>query len=82
MSSIEDEEEVSTVEYVGPHPVRPQIYEITVTLRATSAAPRTRLSLLFRPNEARILAHMLASNPPEPPMEEDHVLTDITRVQT
>ena len=75
------EGEVSSIEYVGPHATRPVLYEITVTLVATRDAARRRLSLLFRPAEAMFLAHSLEASPPNQGTE-DHVLTDIARLQT
>jgi hypothetical protein len=75
------EGEVASVEYVGPHATRPDLYEITVTLAGTRDAPRPRLSLLFRPAEAMFLAHSLEASPPNRG-SEDHVLTDIARLQT
>ena len=81
MSGEMPEAEVSGIEYVGPHPLRPDIYEIVMTLAGTTATPRTRLSLLFRPTEATLLAQMLRWNPPSV-KTEDHVLTDIAHLQT
>ena len=75
------EGEVSSIEYVGPHATRPDLYEITVTLVATRDAARRRLSLLFRPAEAMFLAHSLEASPPNQGTE-DHVLTAIARLQT
>jgi hypothetical protein len=81
MSTDMQEGEVSSIEYVGPHATRPDLYEITVTLVGPRDATRPRLSLLFRPAEAMFLAHSLQASPPNPG-SEDHVLTDIARLQT
>jgi hypothetical protein len=78
MSDKKHDAEVSTIGYVGPHSIRPDLYEIDLTLMAPAGAPQTRLSLLFRPAEATFLAQMLERNRPliEP---EDHLLNDIAR---
>jgi hypothetical protein len=78
MSDIKQTAEVSGIEYVGPHSVRPGLYEITVTL---ADVPRTRLSLLFRPRDVIQLAHALQWNGPQVDAE-DHVLADIAPLQT
>ena len=73
--------EVSSIEYVGPHATQPDLYEIIVTLVDTRGATRPRLSLLFRPAEAMFLVHSLQASPPNRG-SDDHVLTDIARLQT
>jgi hypothetical protein len=78
MSDKKHEAEVSTIGYVGPHSVRPDLYEIDLTLAASAGAPQTRVSLLLRPAEAIFLAHMLQRNPPLIEAE-DHLLNDIAR---
>jgi hypothetical protein len=81
MSEDKCEVEVSAIEYVGPHSVRPNLYEIVLLVGPAIGAPTSRLRLLFRPAEAMLLAHMLERNPPriEP---EDHLAHDIARLQT
>ena len=75
------EAEVSSIEYVGPHTTRGDLYEIIVNLVEPGTARRSRLSLLFRPAEAMFLTHALQAMPLNP-ATEDHVLTDIARLQT
>lgn len=82
MAEGHQEAEVSAVEYAGSHPVRPDRYAIILTLKTTAGAPETRLSLLFRAPEANFLANMLQRNPPRIEAEQDHVLTEIDRLQT
>ncbi len=81
MTEKRREAEVSAIEYVGPHPVQPDLYEVALSLGVAVGAPTTHLTLLFRPAEAMLLAHMLQWNPPrvEP---EDHLARDIARLQT
>jgi hypothetical protein len=43
------EAEVSSIEYVGPHTTRDDLYEIIVNLVEPGTTRRSRLSLLFRP---------------------------------
>jgi hypothetical protein len=81
MSINTQEAEVSGIEYVGPHTTRSDLYEIIVTLVESGTARRSRLSLLLRPAEATFLTHALQALPPNP-TSEDHVLTDIARLQT
>jgi hypothetical protein len=81
MSINTQEAEVSSIEYVGPHTTRGEFYEIIVTLAEPGETRHSRLSLLFRPSEAVFLAHALQAVPPNP-TTEDHVLTDIARLQT
>jgi hypothetical protein len=75
------EAEVSTVEFVGSHSVRPDVYTIVVRLKAAPGAPETRLSLLLHPPEAKFLAQMLQRNPPQAETA-DHLAHDIERLQT
>jgi hypothetical protein len=77
MNEDKGEADVSAIEYVGPHSVRPNLYEIVLLV----GAPMSRLRLLLRPAEAMLLARMLERNPPrvEP---EDHLAQDIARLQT
>jgi hypothetical protein len=75
------EAEVSSIEYVGPHTTRGDLYEIIVNLVEPNTTRRSRLSLLFRPAEAMFLARALQATPPSP-ATEDQVLTDIARLQT
>jgi hypothetical protein len=81
MDTKTQEAEVSSIEYVGPHTTRGDLYEIIVNLVEPGTARRSRLSLLFRPAEAMFLTHALQATPPNP-TTEDHVLTDIARLQT
>ncbi|HEV2547471.1 MAG TPA: hypothetical protein VGU20_09040 [Stellaceae bacterium] len=81
MDANTQEAEISSIEYVGPHTTRGDVYEIIVTLVEPGTTRRSRLGLLFRPAEATFLAHALQALPPHP-ATEDHVLTDIARLQT
>lgn len=81
MSTNTQEVEVSSIEYIGPHTTRGEFYEIIIALVEPSKTRRSRLSLLFRPADAMFLAHALQALPPNP-TTEDHVLTDIARLQT
>ena len=81
MSINTQEAEVSGIEYVGPHTTRSDLYEIIVNLVEPGTTRRSRLSLLFRPAEAVFLTHALQAMPPNP-TTDDHVLTDIARLQT
>ncbi len=81
MSINTQEVEVSNIEYVGPHTTRGEFYEIIIALAEPSKTRRARLSLLFRPADAMFLARALQALPPNP-TTEDHVLTDIARLQT
>jgi hypothetical protein len=81
MSIDTHEAEVSGIEYVGPHTTRSDLYEIIVTLVEPGTTRRSRLSLLLRPAEATFLTQALQALPPNP-TSEDHVLTDIARLQT
>jgi hypothetical protein len=81
MSDGKCEVEVSAIEYVGSHSVRPDLYEIALTLRAATDAPPAHLSLLLHPAEATLLAHMLQRNPPRIEAE-DHLLKDVARFET
>jgi hypothetical protein len=80
MSVETHEAEVAGIEFVGPHSTRPDAYEIIVTLAGKTAAP-ARLSLLFRPTEAMLLARMMQWSPPRVEVQ-DHVLADIEHLQT
>ena len=81
MSDEKRETHVSAIEYVGCHAVRTDLYEIALTLSPTPGGPAMRLSLLLRPAEAALLAHMLQRNPPRV-AAQDHVLDDIALLQT
>ncbi len=80
MSADYCEAEVSAVDYVGPHTVRPGLYEIALTLGGAGGRLPGHLTLLFRPAEAALLAHLVRSNPPTQP--DDHLATDLERLQT
>jgi hypothetical protein len=77
----EDEAEVSSIEYVGPHSTRPDLFEVVLKLKAKAGARQTRLCLLFAPAEAAHLAKMLEANPPRA-KAGDHLAGDIERLQT
>ncbi len=59
--------DVAEVVYAGPHCVQPEIYEIEVKAEPGLGAPATYITLRFRPSDARFLAHLLQSNPPQVP---------------
>jgi hypothetical protein len=81
MSDDKQEAAVSAIDYVGCHAVRTDLYEIALTLTTTPGGRQTRLSLLLRPAEAALLAHMLQRNPPRVEAQ-DHLLDDIALLQT
>lgn len=81
MSFETDEAEVSTIEYVGPHPTRLDLYQINVTVQGSARADGRRLCLVFRPGAATQLAHWLRSNPLRT-KAPDHLEDDLRRVET
>lgn len=81
MNIESSEAEVSAIEYVGPHSIRSDLFEIVLTLRGAAGAPQTRLCLSFHPAEATHLAQMLHRNPPVVEAA-DHLADDIARAGT
>lgn len=76
-----NELEVGSIEYVGPHSTEAHLYEICLTLRTSTGARQERLRLVFRPAEATQLAHMLQRNPPDFEAE-DQLASAIARLDT
>lgn len=75
------EAEVKAIIGVGPHPTRPDIYQIQVHVAPAPATLGNHVTLLLPQAQAISLARMLQENPPRATLR-DHVFDDIAGIDT